>query len=136
MPRTRSGSGRRGTARLLPELGAVETRERPAARDQLRERALLDDAAVVEDQDDVRPPDRREPVRDDEGRAPGQEPLQPLHDERLRGGVERRGGLVEYEERRIAEDRARDRDAQLLAGGERGARLAHHRLEAFLEPRE
>src|SRR5438552_17697878 len=90
MPRTRSGSRRRGTARLLPELGAVEMRELPAARDQLRERALLDDTAVVEDQDHVRPPDRREPVRDDEGRAPGEEPLEPPHDERLGGGVERR----------------------------------------------
>src|SRR5207245_10270205 len=109
MARTRSGSGRRGTARLLPELGAVETRERPAARDELRERALLDDAPVVEDQDHVRPPDRREPVRDDEGRAPGQEPLEPLHDERLGGGVERRGGLVEDEQIGRASCRERER---------------------------
>src|SRR5437764_13796477 len=102
MPRTRSGSGRRGTARLLPELGAVETRERPAARDQLCERALVDDAPVVEDQDHVRPPGGRDPVRDDEGPAPGKEPVAPLLYQRLAGGVARRGGAAGDEQPRLS----------------------------------
>jgi len=45
---------------------AVELRVAPAAREQLVVASLLDDAAVLEHDDDVRAPDRREAVRDDE----------------------------------------------------------------------
>src|SRR6266446_6762355 len=93
MPRTRSGSRRGGTLGLASELRAVEAREVPAARDELGERPLLDDAAGVEDQDHVRPADRREPVRDHEGRAAGHQRLESLHDARLRGRIEGRRGL-------------------------------------------
>ena len=39
-------------------------------------------------------------------------------------GVERAGGLVEDEDGRVLEQRARDREALALAAGERGAALA------------
>src|SRR5262249_41904930 len=122
-------SRRGGAARLLPELGVVEACEGASACDQLGEGALLEDAAVVEHQDRVGATDGRQAVGDDEGGAAGHEPLEPLHDERLGGGIERRRGLVEDEERGVAEECAGDRHAELLARRERGPRLADDRLE-------
>src|SRR5438093_4516408 len=136
MPRTTSGSGRRGTPRLLAELRPVETREVTAATDELGERPLLDDTPVVDDEDDVGSPNGREPVRDHEGGPARHEPLEPLHDERLGGGVEGGGRLVQDQDRRVAEDGTRDRDAELLARGERRPPLADDGVEAFRKPVE
>ena len=49
-------------------------------------------------------------------------------------GIERRGRFVEQQQRRIAQDRARDRDALALAAGQRHAALAELRLEAAGQP--
>ena len=49
----------------------------------------------------------------------------------LRRRIERRGRLVEYQDARILEDGARDRDALLLAAGELQPALAHPRFVAF-----
>ena len=45
--------------------------------------------------------------------------------------VERRGGLVEQDDRRVPEDRARERHALLLAAAQLQAALAHLRLVAL-----
>ena len=49
--------------------------------------------------------------------------------------VERAGGLVEQQDRRRLEDRARDGDALLLAARELQAALAHHGAVALRQPR-
>ncbi len=69
--------------------------------------------------------DRREPVRDDDGRAArASASSSAAWTSALRLRVERRGRLVEDQDRRVLEDRARDRDALPLAAGEPHAALA------------
>ena len=45
-------------------------------------------------------------------------------------GVERRGGLVQDQDRRVLQDRAGDRDPLALAAGEPAAALADHGVVA------
>ena len=61
---------------------------------------------------------------------------QAVLDQRLALAVEARGRLVEDQDRRVGEDRARDRDALALAAGELDAALADHRVVALLELRD
>ena len=64
-----AGLGGRSRSLGLRDVGgpvAVERRVEPARREQLVVRALLDDLAVLEDDDQVGVADRREPVGDDE----------------------------------------------------------------------
>ena len=55
---------------------------------------------------------------------PLHQPLQRLLHQRLAFGVERRGRLVEQQDRRVAQDGAGDRDALALAARQRHAALA------------
>ena len=92
--------------------------------------AALDDASVVEHEDLIGVADRGQAVRDrDRGAPPGQLVERKLHGA-LGLGVERGGGLVEDQYGRVAKDRARDRDALLLAAGEAIAALADGRVVA------
>ena len=87
-------------------------------------RALLDDAALLEHDQAVERRDGREPVRDgDHGLALHQR-RERLLDRRLDLRVERRGRLVEDQDRRVLEDHAGDGDALALAAGELDAALA------------
>ena len=93
-------------------------------------RALLDDAAVVEHDQPVHARDGREPVRDrDHGLACHQR-AEALLDRGLDLAVERRGRLVEHQDRRVLQDHARDRDALALAARELDAALADLRVVA------
>ena len=67
-------------------------------------------------------------VRDQQHRAPGAQPLDRLADELGARRVEVRGRLVEDHERRVAQERARERDPLPLAGRERPPALADDRL--------
>ena len=78
-------------------------------------RALLHDLAVVQHQNAVAGQNRRQPMRDHERGAAGHQPRQRALHQRLAFGIERRGRFIEQEKRRIAQDRARDRDALALA---------------------
>ena len=93
-------------------------------------RPALDDPAVVEHDDLVGVADRREPVRDRDRRAALGEPVERLLDGALGLRVEGARRLVEHEHGRVAQDRARDRDALLLAAGEAVAALADDRVVA------
>ena len=93
-------------------------------------RALLDDAALVHHQDAVAGQHGREPVRDHERGAMAHQLFQRGLHQRLAFGIERRGRFVQQQQRRIAQDRARDRDALALAAGQRHAALAERRVEA------
>ena len=65
--------------------------------------ALLDDAAVVEDDDQVGIADGGETVGDDEGGAALHEGVHASLHKPFRAGVDARGGLVEDEHRGIAD---------------------------------
>src|SRR6266508_6721220 len=89
---------------MCAELALVERRVQPALFDQVVVAAALDDAAVVEDQDQVGGEHGRQPVRDDERRPPGEERAQRGLDVLLGDGVEVGRGLVEDQDARILED--------------------------------
>src|SRR5581483_8989922 len=110
-----------------------ELRIATAGREQLVVPPALHDAAAVEHHDLVSVLDRREPVRDRDRGPPGREPVERLLHLALRLGVERARRLVEHEDRRIAQDRACDRDPLLLAAREAIAALADDRVEAVGE---
>ena len=98
--------------------------------------AGLDHLALVEHDDLVRVDDRRQPVRDHERRAAAHQ----LAERALHGDlalrVERRGRLVEEQDRRVAQDRARDGDALLLTARQAGAPLSRHGVVAVGEARD
>ena len=93
--------------------------------------AALDDAAVVENEDQVGVDDRGQPVRDRQRRAVLRDPLEFRLDRLLRLRVERGRGLVEDQDARILEHGARDRDPLLFAARELEAALAHRRFIAL-----
>ena len=107
---------------------------RPRARHQLVVRPLLDDAAVLEDDDQVGVADRREPVRDHEGRAAREQRRSALLDPPLGADVDGRGRLVEDQDARVGEQRPREGDELALAEREPDAALAELGLVAVLEP--
>ena len=88
---------------------------------QLRVRALLDHAALVQHQHLVGVFDGRQPVRDDQRRAVGHQVVERVLHQAFGFGVERGGGLVEDQDRRVLQHRARDREALALAAGQRAA---------------
>ena len=108
----------------------------PASVDQLVVGAGLHDPAVVEHDDRVGAADRREPVGDDERRSTGEEPAKAALDLPLRADVDRRGRLVEDEDARVGEERARERDELSLAERELEAPLADLRVVAVRELRD
>src|SRR5688572_23619591 len=119
---------RRRAGRLAAELQRVQPVIGAATVHELFVRAVLDDAATLENENAIRVLDGREPVRDDEHRASGEQALDGLLDESLALGVERRRRLVENQDRWVGEERAGDRDALPLATGEARAALAEDRL--------
>src|SRR4051794_20159307 len=95
-----------------------------ALRPQPRMGAALCDDATVEHDDLVGPDHGGEAVRDHERGAPPADAVERVLDLFLREGVERRGRLVEHQDRRAFQNRARDGDALLLAARQLQAALA------------
>ena len=93
-------------------------------------RALLDDPAVLEHDDQVGVADRREPVRDDERGAAGEETTERPLDLALGADVDRRGGLVEDQDARVGEEGTGEGDELALTEREAGAALAELRLDS------
>src|ERR1700738_1241540 len=118
----RRGCLHAGSRSLLHhELSPCQFRETAALRHQFIERSAFDHMSVVEHQDARGIANGREPVRDHEGGAS-------LHHLVERGvnlgfgdGVERAGRLVEDQDRRILQQRARDRQPLPLAAGRHAA---------------
>ena len=71
---------------------------------------------------------------DDDRRPAAHHGLVAVDDPALRFGVERRRRLVEHQDRRVRQKRARDRDPLPLAGRQRRAALADDRLEPLRQP--
>jgi hypothetical protein len=106
----------------------------PVQREQLLVRALLGDLALVEHDDSPGLPDRRQPVRDHDRGATCQQTAQPLLDARLSPDVYVRRGLVEDQDARVGDRRARERDQLPLTRREMSAALAHLRVVAVRHP--
>ena len=86
--------------RLLERLKGIQLRiDAAGPSDELVVRADLGDAAGFDGENHVRPPDGREPVRDHERRPVSHQVGERVLDEQLRFRIERRGRLVENEQR-------------------------------------
>ena len=112
-----------------PAIGAV-------AADQLAMAAFFDDAAAVEHEDAVGADHARQPVRQDEGGAPGREPVDRLLDYRFVFGVDRGQCLVEDQNWRVAQESAGDRQPLALAARQHDSALADHRLITLRQQRD
>ena len=77
--------------------------------------SALDDTALIQHNDLVGAHDRGQPMRDHQRCAVARHPLQRILNFPFGMAVECRSGLVEHQDRRAFENRARDRDALLLA---------------------
>src|SRR5436190_14095508 len=95
-------------------LDAVELRVDAASRHQRVVRAALDDFCIVDHENRIGAADGAEVVRDDDAGSAFHETLERLHDRVLGRGVESRRRLVEYEDRRVANDGTGDRNALTL----------------------
>ena len=115
---------------------AVEARVAPPALEQLVVRALLDDPAVLEHDDQVGVADRREAMSDHERRAAGEQPPERALDLPLGADVDRRRRLVEDQDPRVGEERARERDELPLPEREAEPRSPSSRVVALRQPRD
>ena len=91
-------------------------------------RALLDDLAVLEHDDQVGVADRREAVGDHEGGAAGEQRPQRALDLALGADVDRRRRLVEDQDPRVGEQGAGERDELALAEREAACRAPAARV--------
>ena len=128
------GGGDRGVVVATPQrsnCSAARRAYRPPRGDQLGVRAGLDDLAGLEDDDAVGALHGRQAVGDDERRAVAHRRLERRLHHALALGVERAGRLVEQQQRRVLQHRARDRDALALAARQAHAALAEEGLVAL-----
>ena len=96
-------------------------------------RAALREVPLVEDDQAVRVAQRRETVRDGEGRAVLRELVDRVLDQLFRLGVERGGRFVEDQDLRVVDQRAGDRHSLTFTAGEGIALLADHCVVAVRE---
>src|ERR1700730_9009083 len=108
----------------------VKFRVNAAARDQLRTTALLDDMAMFEHDDLIDMVNRGEPMRRDQRRTPTHQFLDRFHDRGFCRRIECRGRLIEKQDRRILQKRARDAEALPLTNAKMSTTLAHCTLVA------
>uniref|UniRef100_A0A0A8XUT2 Uncharacterized protein n=1 Tax=Arundo donax TaxID=35708 RepID=A0A0A8XUT2_ARUDO len=88
-------------------------------------RADLGDGAALQDGDEVGLADGGEAVGDHQRGATDHEAVQRLLHQLLRLGVERAGGLVQQQDRRVLEHGAGDGDPLLLTAGQLQAAITH-----------
>ena len=86
---------------------------------------------LLQHDDAVEIAQRRKPVRDRDHGAAAHQPAERLADRFLGFAVERGGRLVEQQDRRILQERARDGDALALAAGQFHAAVADHGRQPF-----
>src|SRR5262249_14979831 len=124
--RPSSGHARpRQAGDLLLDQLAVEA---PPAPQQVR-RAVLQHAARLHHHDAVEAAHGGEPMRDRDQGAPVHQLAQRIADRLLAIGVERRGRLVEQQDRRVLEEGAGDGDALALPARELDAAVADEGVE-------
>ena len=126
---------------IFPALAGLKLQLRqpriePAGRSQRLMRALLDNAALVEHQNTIARQHRRQPMSNDNRGALTHQLRKRRSNLGLAFGVERRGRLVEQQQRRIAQDCARDRNPLPLSARERNAALANLRFHSCRQRRD
>ena len=107
-----------------------------AALPQLLVRTAVEHAALVDDDDAIGERQRRPAVRDQDRRAAGGDAAQRRVDLLLDPRVDRRGRVVEQQDARVREQRARQRDALALTTRERESLFADDRVVAVREPHD
>ncbi len=128
-PRRRRGQSDCRARRAGAERG--RQRERPGGDSDQRPHAAA--AVGVERDDAVGERDQGRPVRDQHDRPPAHEPADGADHLRFGRAVEAGGRLIEQQQRGVAQERARERDALALAGREAGAAVAQPGVEAVRE---
>ena len=123
-------------AGAVPRLPGHQARISPAAADQRGVGALLHQTPLVEHENPIGADHAREPVREDERRTAPHETVECCLDQRLALGIHRRERLVEHQDGRVAQERARDRDALPLPAREPDAALADHRVVALRQTQD
>ena len=98
------------------------------SRHQVLMRAPFHNAAALEDQNAVRVPDGGQPVRHHQGGAPLHQPVEGGLDGHLGLRIQGRGRLVQQQDWRVPQQRARQHDALALAAGELPAAFAGIRV--------
>ena len=93
--------------------------------------ALLDDPALFHHDDEVRAAQRAQPVGHDERGAAGDRAVERLENLVLRLAVDGRGRVVEQQDRRLEQHRARDGETLALAARQRVAALAEDGVVAL-----
>src|SRR5205807_1025921 len=93
----------------------------------------FDNLAAFQNQNLIGAADCREPVCDDESRAPASKRSQAILNQRFALAVETRGCFVKNQQLGIGEDGPRDRDALTLPAGKLYAALANDRVILLLE---
>ena len=91
---------------------------------------------MIQHDDLVSTNDRGETVRDYQGGAPAADPVQGVLDLLFGEGVQRRGRLVEHQDRRRLQDRPGDRHPLLLAARKLQAALTHGGVVALRQKRD
>src|SRR5258708_3558708 len=100
-------------------------------REQLARTSLLNDPAILHDDNFVRFCRERHAMRDEDQRAARERDGERIGDAAFGNWVERGGGLVHDENGRIAEKSAGERNALWLAGGHGAAPLADDGVVSF-----
>ena len=98
--------------------------------------STLDHAPVVEHEDAIGADHAGEPVREDQRGAPAHQPIECFLDDGFAFRVDGRQRFVEHEDGRVAQQRARDRDALALAPRQPHAALADDGLIALRQLRD
>src|SRR5690349_7755630 len=110
--------------RLLLQLEFVKFRIRAASREQFLVPAGFDNATAFEDDDGIGTANRREAVRNDERRPVQHQGRQGVLNQHFGLGIERRRCLVENQNRRVTQNRSRNRNPLPLAPRQTLAALA------------
>jgi hypothetical protein len=88
----------------------VQLRKAPRARDEILRRIILDDDAMLHHQHPIGNSHRRQPVRDDDGGAVGEQGREALLHESLGMNVERCGRFIRNQHHRIGDECPRERE--------------------------
>jgi hypothetical protein len=102
-----------------------------AERQQFGMTPLFDDPPILQHQDAIRALDGRKPMRDDQRGAPRHQRLERGLDMTLSLGVERRGRLIQNQNRRVLEHGARNGQTLTLTTREQYAMVADQSIEAL-----
>src|SRR5271166_26134 len=118
---------------LSGELGSGDVVVGAAEREEFAVAAALDDPSAIHNTDLIRLSHRRKSVGNDNGGSALAERPQSVLDRLLGFRIERRGRLIEQDNRRVLEEGAGDRDALALTAGKLHAALAAGRVVSVFE---